>query len=183
MRPATQNGLETPHDAVAALTVLVTDGNGAARQVFADMVSQIGVCRVLTASTAEEALAHVGAGGVDLVLLDGATGAVDGVEITRQIRYGYTDFRRRTMTAVCLSTPTIGRICEARDAGANMVILKPISMRGLTTKLIQLATSPRTFIDVPGYAGPDRRVGLVAHYTGRLRRKSDQRRPKVVLDL
>jgi DNA-binding response OmpR family regulator len=49
------------------------------------------------------------------------------------------------------------RISAARDAGANMVVRKPISPGVLMDRILWLARVSRPFITSDGYCGPDRR--------------------------
>ncbi len=45
----------------------------------------------------------------------------------------------------------------ARDAGANVVVAKPLSPEILLQRIHWVARESRSFIVAPNYAGPDRR--------------------------
>jgi DNA-binding response OmpR family regulator len=49
------------------------------------------------------------------------------------------------------------RICEARDAGVNEFLAKPISARALYSRMMSLIANPRPFVRTATYFGPDRR--------------------------
>jgi hypothetical protein len=61
----------------------------------------------------------------------------------------------------------------ARDAGANMVLAKPVSASSLYDRLAWIAFTPRQFVDTPSYYGPDRRFKNEP-YSGVGRRKTDR---------
>jgi hypothetical protein len=65
-------------------------------------------------------------------------------------------------------------IKSARDAGANMVVTKPMSPSSLYDRLSWIAFNPRNFIDAPTYFGPDRRFKIEGYPTGVGRRKGDK---------
>ena len=62
----------------------------------------------------------------------------------------------------------------ARDAGANMVIAKPMSPASLYDRLAWIAFNPRQFVDTASYFGPDRRFKIEGYPGGVGRRKGDQ---------
>lgn len=169
-----------PHDNLSRLTLLIVDPNARSRDFIAEVAGELGAGRVVSEVTAEAAMARIADGGVDIVLIDCLPGMLDGIQFARQVRHGFTDQRRRTAIGVFLPTATIGRIREARDNGVNVVILKPLTVRGLSTKLLQLASPPRAFIEAPNYVGPDRRIGASPSHRGPWRRRDDPRRPAAV---
>ena len=65
-------------------------------------------------------------------------------------------------------------IKQARDAGANMVVAKPMSPSSLYDRLSWIAFNPRPFIDTATYFGPDRRFKIEGYPGGVGRRKGDK---------
>jgi hypothetical protein len=61
----------------------------------------------------------------------------------------------------------------ARDAGANLVIGKPVSPRALFDRIAWVAKAPRPFIETANYAGPDRRFRDVEPLDGKRKRETD----------
>jgi CheY-like chemotaxis protein len=51
----------------------------------------------------------------------------------------------------------IDQIHKARDCGANFVVAKPITPRLLLERILWIAQEQRSFIELDGYVGPDRR--------------------------
>ena len=67
----------------------------------------------------------------------------------------------------------ISTIKNARDAGANMVITKPLSPKSLYSRLVWVTFDPRGFVETPTYYGPDRRFKIEGFPDGQGRRKGD----------
>ena len=62
------------------------------------------------------------------------------------------DNENRTIPILLMSSDTRETaIKQARDAGANMVIAKPISPASLYDRLAWIALTPRQFVDAPTY--------------------------------
>lgn len=49
------------------------------------------------------------------------------------------------------------RVCEARDAGVNVFMAKPVSAKALYERLVWMINHPLPFIRTSDYFGPDRR--------------------------
>jgi DNA-binding response OmpR family regulator len=62
------------------------------------------------------------------------------------------------------------RITEARDAGINEILIKPISATQLYQRIKSVIDMPRQFVESDGYFGPDRRRRRYPSYTGPDRR-------------
>jgi DNA-binding response OmpR family regulator len=46
-------------------------------------------------------------------------------------------------------------VCEARDAGVNMFMAKPMSAKAMYERLVRMINRPLPFIRADGYFGPD----------------------------
>ena len=66
-----------------------------------------------------------------------------------------------------------GLFAEARDAGVNEFMAKPITARGVLERLALVIDHPRPFIRSDDYFGPDRRRRHDPKYAGPWRRASD----------
>ncbi|MBX9826250.1 MAG: hypothetical protein K2Y27_14815 [Xanthobacteraceae bacterium] len=63
---------------------------------------------------------------------------------------------------------------NARDCGANMVLVKPVSPTSLYDRLVWIAFNARKFVDSKDYFGPDRRFKIEGYPNGVGRRASDK---------
>jgi DNA-binding response OmpR family regulator len=71
---------------------------------------------------------------------------------------GYTEYRRVT---------------EARDAGVNEFLAKPISAKALYQRFASIIDNPRPFIRTKHYFGPDRRRQNLGPPRGTPERRKD----------
>jgi len=149
-----------PSSYIAMLVHSMLRGFGANK--VQDVRSSIGVLQVLTEQR------------IDLLICDMRLPPHGGLQLTRAIR-GKRDNENRTVPILMMSADAReNTIKQARDAGANMVIAKPISPASLYDRLSWIAFNPRKFIDTANYFGPDRRFKIEGYPGGVGRRKGDQ---------
>ncbi|ATQ42030.1 response regulator [Caulobacter mirabilis] len=69
------------------------------------------------------------------------------------------DHPSRTAPVVVMSSYTPRSLIErAREAGATFVLSKPLQARTVFDRILWLAKTPREFVDMDAYFGPDRRM-------------------------
>ena len=96
-----------------------------------------------------------------------------GLKLTRTIRRN-SDNENRTLPILLMSSDTSETtVKNARDAGANIVVAKPMSPSGLYDRLGWIVFNPRPFVDTATYFGPDRRFKIEGFPDGQGRRKGD----------
>ena len=110
---------------------------------------------------------------VDVLICDGALPPQGAFSLTRTIRRHQTNQNRTMPILVMTSDTREATIKTGRDAGANMVVAKPLSPASLYDRLAWIALTPRQFVDTPTYFGPDRRFKIEGYPKGVGRRKSD----------
>ena len=49
-------------------------------------------------------------------------------------------------------------VARARDCGANIIVIKPLSPANLLQRITWVAREQRIFVETASYVGPDRRV-------------------------
>jgi CheY-like chemotaxis protein len=137
--------------------VLVVDDHAQSLELLSQMLLGFGVSEVVACRSPQEAWAEVTSKRFDLILLDLDMPGDDGLSVTRRIRRE-ADHPNGTAPIVILSghTPLEG-VHEARDAGANLVVRKPVAASELLSRIIWLARTPRRFVSCANYCGPDRR--------------------------
>lgn len=106
----------------------------------------------------------------DIVLVDWQMEPMDGIEFTRLIRTNKESVNRYVPIVMITAHSELTRVIEARDAGVNELLAKPIAALKLFTRIRNIIEKPRLFIDSPGYFGPDRRRRVDPDYTGADRR-------------
>lgn len=94
---------------------------------------------------------------VDIVLTDWLMPRGSGKELLHWIRTHEDDAIRFLPVIVVSGYTTELMSSQARDMGANEVLVKPVSGTKLASRICTVIDTPRPFIQVPGYFGPDRR--------------------------
>jgi two-component system chemotaxis response regulator CheY len=65
------------------------------------------------------------------------------------------------------------RVEQARDAGINEILAKPVTPAALFQRIEEIVLRPRAFVRAPNYSGPCRRRRENPDYVGPWRRKAD----------
>ena len=157
-------------DGFEQLRVLVVDDNRHMRSLLRALLLSIGVRQVFDASDGEQGLAVLAAEDPQLVITDYSMKPMNGSEFTRAVRK--REGLPGMVPIVMVSGHSERRYVEdARDAGVNEFLCKPVTIRDLETRLTNIFEHPRPFVRTRGYIGPDRRRRH-AGYTGPERRRS-----------
>jgi FixJ family two-component response regulator len=73
---------------------------------------------------------------------------------------------------------TLARVHEARDAGVNEFLAKPLTARGVIERLHQAIEHPRPYVRSADYFGPDRRRRNDPNFKGPWRRAGDAQKAR-----
>ncbi len=156
------------------VVVLVADGSSYFSMLVHGMLRGFGTSKVIEARNAVDALRVLSSHRIDVLICDSKLPPHGGHALTRAIRRK-ADHDHRMIPILVMSADTRETtIKRARDAGANMVIAKPMSPVNLYDRLAWIAVTPRQFVDSPNYFGPDRRFKIEGYPGGVGRRKTDK---------
>jgi DNA-binding response OmpR family regulator len=98
----------------------------------------------------------------DVIIVDDALDGMDGVAFTKQLRAA-VDCQNRAVPIIMMSSaPDARRIADARDAGVTEFLRKPFAANHLQSRLVNIESRPRGFIEASTYQGPDRRRKVIA---------------------
>jgi CheY-like chemotaxis protein len=156
------------------LHIVVADQSAFMCKLLFRMLRGFGANRVREASDAGGVLRALSEGRVDMLVCDDKLPPDGGLELTRMIRTNSTNENRTMPILIMTADPRELTIKRARDAGANMVIAKPISPANLYDRLSWIAMSTRLFVETPTYFGPDRRFKIEGYPNGIGRRAGDK---------
>jgi two-component system chemotaxis response regulator CheY len=158
------------------VNILVVDDNPHMRRLLAEILRAIGIGHVFEANDGAEGLDVVRRQSIDIIMTDLSMEPLDGIDFVRLLRNSPDS--RAPMTPVIMVTghSTMARVAEARDAGVDEFLSKPITVRGVLQRLGQLVDHPRPYIRCDGYFGPDRRRRADPDYAGPKRRLADQKK-------
>ena len=158
---------------MGALQILIVEDNEHMRAILLAMLRSLGVQHVREASEGGEALDILSGWPADLAIVDFRMTPMDGLAFARKVR-GQGSPNRNLPIMMLTGHSEASRVAEARDAGVNEFLAKPVSPRMLVQRLSSVITREPSFIEAPGYYGPDRRRRADPYYNGAMRRESDK---------
>jgi len=106
----------------------------------------------------------------DIILLDWNAHPLSGEAFLRQLRRIDAPQVAETPVIAIIANADREIVFAARDAGANVVLLRPFSAAQLLEKVMWTLGQDTPFIRSEGYIGPDRRRFRAAEYLGEKRR-------------
>jgi two-component system chemotaxis response regulator CheY len=143
--------------------VLLVEDYEFIQSLVVSMLRAFGVGHVIVCNNGEEAkhlitLNHSGnAKPIDIVLTDWMMPGGMGADLMAFIR-NHKNETIRFMPIIMLSTFVNERaVMAARDAGANEVLMKPLSAEKMASRILSVVNHPRPFVKAASFFGPDRR--------------------------
>ena len=139
------------------LKVLVVDDNAHMRKLVGTILQAFGCTNILEADGGEKAWSVIKDSNPDVVVLDWVMEGMSGLDLVKLIR---TDSQTPNpfVPVIMLSGHThIDRVRQARDAGINEFIAKPVSVKTMMSRLASVIEHPRPFVRTSQYFGPCRR--------------------------
>ncbi len=154
-------------------TILVVDDNAHMRKLIMEILRAIGIRDSYEAADGAEGLNLMRANRIDMVITDIAMQPIDGVDFVRLIRNS-SDSPAPTVPVIMVTGhSTRAKVDEARDAGVNEFLAKPVTAKGVLDRMQRVIDKPRPFIRTADYFGPDRRRRADPEYAGPRRRSTD----------
>lgn len=157
------------------LKILLVDDNPHMRMLLSEILRAIGVTEVFEASDGAQALQAMRVRPVDIVMTDLAMEPLDGIDFLRLLRNS-ADSPDPLCPVIMITGHTAQkRVAEARDAGVNEFLAKPVTARGIIDRLTRIVEHPRPYVRTEHYFGPDRRRRADPNHRGPWRRRGDAR--------
>lgn len=154
------------------ISALVVDDNPQSLELISQILNGFRLGKLTSCQSAEEARPRLARERFDLILIDYAMPGEDGLHLARHIRSDPT-LPNRTVPILVLHGHTPERmVIGARDAGANMIVRKPVAPSVLLSRIQWIARDRREFVEADSYCGPDRRVRAVPLGPDRPERRS-----------
>jgi CheY-like chemotaxis protein len=140
-----------------ALRVLVVDDNQHMRAIVGAILKSAGIAHIREAQHGAQALAILKDWPADLAIVDFQMATMDGLEFTRRLRTPSTSPNPFLPVIMMTGYAEQARVMEARDAGVNEFLVKPVTAKGVLDRLNAAIFKPREFVQNEGYFGPTRR--------------------------
>jgi two-component system chemotaxis response regulator CheY len=155
------------------LKILLVDDNPHMRMLLTQILRAIDVRQVHEASDGAEALQVMRGTNIDIVFTDLTMQPLDGIDFVRLLRNSPDSPNQMAPVIMVTGHSTVRRIAEARDSGVNEILAKPVTARGVLSRISEVIENPRPFVRTPDYFGPERRRRADPSYTGPMRRAGD----------
>ena len=155
------------------LKILVVEDNRHMRSIVKAVLKGAGITNFREARDGAEALAILNQYPADIVLADYSMSPIDGLEFTQALRRASDSANPYLPVIMVTGHSERSRVQEARDAGVNEFVIKPLTARSLLARMEYVVMHPRPYIRCRTYFGPDRRRRRDGGYGGPFRRQAD----------
>jgi len=159
--------------------LLLIDGNEHAIDLLGKMARGLGFQDVTHALTAAEANAALKREQIDLIVTEARIGEDDAYGLIRDLRRSADNANRYCPVIVTQGHVRPEDVANSRDAGANFVLLKPITPQVLLQRILWVLRDKRNFVEAPNYVGPDRRFKFEGPPIGSDGRRKDDVAPSL----
>src|SRR5262249_8564515 len=143
------------------------------RVLLAEILRAIGVKDIFEAADGAAALQMMKMHEIDIIMTDLSMQPLDGIDFTRLVRRSKDSPNPMYPIIMITGHSTLQRGAEARDAGVNELLAKPLAAKGVVERINQVVGNPRPFVRTDTYFGPDRRRRADPRFEGPYRRESD----------
>ena len=139
------------------LKLLVVDDNQHMRKLVTTVLQALGVKEISEAPNGEKGLEVLAQVQPDIVFVDWAMTGLTGIDFAKKVRT--ENISRNPFVPIIMLTghTSLEHVQEARDAGINEFLAKPVSVKGILTRLVAVIEQPRPFVRTENYFGPCRR--------------------------
>ncbi len=132
------------------LNVLTVDDNRNMRTLFESILLALGVRNIHEACDVKQAFHDLQYFQADIVITDWNMEPLNGLDFVRMVREGEDSPNPYVPIIMVTGHSELQRVCEARDAGVNEFLAKPISAKALYSRLVSIIEFPgRSFAIKP----------------------------------
>jgi len=142
---------------LSQIKVLVAEDYAPMRKLLGQILFELNVADFQLVANGKEAIDFLAEYRADILIVDNVMEPISGTELTRMVRAGETPLDRGTPIIMVSGETSRELIVDARDAGINEFLAKPISTQMLLQRIIAIADNPRGFVETSNFYGPDRR--------------------------
>jgi len=153
------------------LSVMVVDDNRHMLNLVAEILRGLSIRRLIRLTDPADAFKELLIAPVDIIVVNHVMEPLTGIEFAKLVRFGDDSPDLFVPIIMVTGYSDAATVRAARDAGVNEFLAKPISVRGLYTRILEVIDHPRPFIRCPDFFGPDRRRQVVP-FDGQDRRVS-----------
>jgi two-component system chemotaxis response regulator CheY len=163
------------------LKILIVDDNRHMRVMLSEILKAIGVRQISEASDGDHALKMMRGQDIDIIMTDLSMQPMDGIDFVRLLRRSPDSPNQMCPVIMITGHSTLARVNEARNAGVNEFLAKPLTARGVVERITQIVEHPRPYVKTEAYFGPDRRRRSDPNFPGPFRREGDRQGRKAAI--
>ena len=156
------------------LRVLVVDDNVHMRKLVTTILQAFGVTQIAEAESADRAWQSLRDINPDVIVLDWVMEGMSGVDLVRMIRSNPQAPNPFVPVIMLTGHTSMEHVRQARDAGINEFIAKPVSVKTMMSRLVAVIEHPRPYVRTGSFFGPCRRRRNVGDYHGAERREQSK---------
>lgn len=139
--------------------VMIVNPSRGLQQILRQVLWDVGLRRLRVATAGGAAFRELADEPADLIFVDFVLADGPGTAFVRRLRRMPDSPAPFCPVIMTIAHPTREKILAARDNGADEVVTRPVTVRGVMQKLVAVVDRPRGMVLAPGYIGPDRRRG------------------------
>ena len=160
------------------LKMLVVDDNQHMRKLVVTILQAFGVFQIVEAADANRAWAMLREAQPDVIFADWQMNGMNGLELVKLIRTSSQSPNPLVPIIMLTGHSQVDHVRQARDAGVNAFLAKPVSVRAIMSRLVAVIEHPRPFVRTKSYFGPCRRRRAIGEYRGPERRAAETEQAK-----
>jgi len=151
------------------LRILVVDDNVHMRRLVTAILQAFGVLHIHEASSGESGWEQLREHNPDIVIADWVMAGMSGIDLVRMVRANPQSPNPFVPVIMLTGHTSLEHVQQARDAGVNEFIAKPVSVKTMMSRLSAVIEHPRPYVRTNGYFGPCRRRRVEEHAGGERR--------------
>jgi CheY-like chemotaxis protein len=152
------------------LKVMVVDDNQHMRKLVVAILQAFGVVQIFEAADGNRAWAMMRETNPDVVILDWMMEGLSGIDVVKMVRTSSQTPNPFVPIIMLTGYAQIDHVRQARDAGVNEFLAKPVSVKAVMSRLVSVIEQPRPYVRTKSYFGPCRRRRGKDEYRGPERR-------------
>jgi len=157
------------------LRVLVVDDNAHMRKLVVTILQAFGVTQIAEADSGDRAWQSLRDSNPDVIVLDWVMEGISGLELIRMIRSNPQAPNPFVPVIMLTGHTSLDHVRQARDAGVNEFIAKPVSVKTMMSRLVSVIEHPRPYVRTGVFFGPCRRRRNTQEHKGPERRNEQPR--------
>ncbi len=148
---------------LSRIDVMVVNPSRALQQILKQVLWDVGLRHLRALRSGAAAWRAMNDLPADLLFVDGELADGPGTAFVRRLRRSPASPAPFVSVIATIGDPTLQKIMAARDAGADEVVTRPVTVKGVMQKVAAAIDRPRPYVLAPGFIGPDRRHAKTAN--------------------